>query len=72
MLTKKFKSNKFYEVTRYVFKYGKETDALGQKESYVYDKDGRVTSVTDKRGLDRKSTRLNSSHSGESRMPSSA
>ena len=26
----------------------------------------------DKKGLDRKSTRLNSSHSGQSRMPSSA
>lgn len=28
MLTKKFKSNKFYEVTRYWFKYGNEDDAL--------------------------------------------
>ena len=28
MLTKKFKSNKFYEVTRYIFKYGNETDEL--------------------------------------------
>ena len=27
---------------------------------------------SDEKGLDRKSTRLNSSHSGESRMPSSA
>lgn len=28
MLTKKFKGNKFYEVTRYIFKYGNETDEL--------------------------------------------
>lgn len=28
MLSKKFKSNKFYEVTRYIFKYGNETDEL--------------------------------------------
>lgn len=28
MLTKNFKSNKFYEVTRYWFKYGNEEDAL--------------------------------------------
>ena len=28
MLTKKFKNNKFYEVTRYIFKYGNETDEL--------------------------------------------
>lgn len=28
MLSKKFKSNKFYEVTRYWFKYGNEDDAL--------------------------------------------
>lgn len=28
MLTKKFKSNKFYEVTRYVFKYGNEGDEM--------------------------------------------
>lgn len=28
MLTKKFKSNKFYEVTRYWFKYGNETDEI--------------------------------------------
>ena len=38
-------------------------------------KDGQVHYVVQKgsdSGLDRKSTRLNSSHSGESRMPSSA
>lgn len=28
MLTKKFKSNKFYEVTRYVFRYGNEGDEM--------------------------------------------
>lgn len=28
MLSKKFKSNKFYEVTRYVFKYGNEGDEM--------------------------------------------
>lgn len=28
MLSKKFKSNKFYEVTRYWFKYGNETDEI--------------------------------------------
>ena len=33
---------------------------------------GRVSDVAAERALDRKSTRLNSSHSGESRMPSSA
>ena len=32
----------------------------------------RATALRDKYGRDRKSTRLNSSHSGESRMPSSA
>ena len=34
--------------------------------------DGRAQSVMSTRSADRKSTRLNSSHSGESRMPSSA
>ena len=28
MLTKKFKSNKFYEVTRYFFKYGHDYDEV--------------------------------------------
>lgn len=28
MLSKNFKSNKFYEVTRYIFKYGRETDEI--------------------------------------------
>ena len=28
MLTKKFKSNKFYEVTRYFFKYGHDYDEI--------------------------------------------
>lgn len=28
MLTKKFKNNKFYEVTRYVFRYGNEGDEM--------------------------------------------
>jgi hypothetical protein len=28
MLSKNFKSNKYYEVTRYWFKYGNETDEL--------------------------------------------
>ena len=31
-----------------------------------------LTTVVEEMDLDRKSTRLNSSHSGESRMPSSA
>ena len=38
----------------------------------VVAEDDSLKRITDSGKLDRKSTRLNSSHSGESRMPSSA
>ena len=57
--------------------------ALGRADTVVYDalvdprilrlaRAGTALDYAGKRGGDRKSTRLNSSHSGESRMPSSA
>ena len=47
----------------------------GRKTTYIIQKQYRMItllSTSPIRGTDRKSTRLNSSHSGESRMPSSA
>ena len=46
-------------------------DWIDDQGSYLYAEVFKYY-VSDRRGRDRKSTRLNSSHSGESRMPSSA
>ena len=73
-------------VTRMLHKFKKATEALSQKGtvqiSYVWLMYNRLFDFIDdieeslgsrnSTGSDRKSTRLNSSHSGESRMPSSA
>ena len=45
---------------------------IGTVDAYLYDRCLTRSVRTFYTGLDRKSTRLNSSHSGESRMPSSA
>ena len=53
MLTKKFKSNKFYEVTRYVFKYGKETDEL-ENSTTVWDSLEKAKAFIFKHSLNKK------------------
>ena len=60
------------------YEAGKEVVESFARETLVVNKEGgeghRLKGATAEKtqGLDRKSTRLNSSHSGESRMPSSA
>ena len=57
-----------FESTFWLIKAQGNTFVLGYNDKYVYrDFTGRNLNA-----LDRKSTRLNSSHSGQSRMPSSA
>ena len=56
---------------------GKATDLLGGRVDYVVKPNGgnnagHTVVVNGEKFEDRKSTRLNSSHSGQSRMPSSA
>lgn len=47
MLTKKFKSNKFYEVTRYFFKYGHDYDEVEANDT-VWDSLEKAISYIDK------------------------
>ena len=49
-----------------------KTWELHRDDGAEYDEDDDAQAAITESGLDRKSTRLNSSHSGESRMPSSA
>ena len=53
-------------------KHGDYCTALGMGEAHLVDADGQRRRAACMGGIDRKSTRLNSSHIEESRMPSSA
>ena len=54
-------------------KYGIRDGVDKAIKQYIYSKkDAVIDRVVERASVDRKSTRLNSSHSGESRMPSSA
>ena len=69
-LTPKVGETNFYEVVEF-HKGTIVTDQNSIKWKLYADKDGKWAVYRDWE-TDRKSTRLNSSHSGESRMPSSA
>ena len=58
------------ELCREYIKFHFGEEAL--EETFLYEDEGFSGGNLKRPGLDRKSTRLNSSHSGESRMPSSA
>lgn len=53
MLTKKFKSNKFYEVTRYIFKYGHDYDEIDGNTT-VWDSLEKAKSFIEKYRFNRK------------------